>query len=51
MKNTKDFYNKTASEWADKWYGDESLIPYIKEIFNYLPKKPRILDLCCGAGY
>ncbi|MGG7058792.1 class I SAM-dependent methyltransferase [Clostridium tertium] len=51
MKNTKDFYNKTASEWADKWYDDESLIPYIKEFFNYLPKKPRILDLCCGAGY
>lgn len=51
MKNTKDFYNKTASEWADKWYADESLIPYIKEFFNYLPRKPRILDLCCGAGY
>ena len=51
MKNTKDFYNKTALEWAYKWYDDESLIPYIKEFFNYLPKKPSILDLCCGAGY
>ncbi|ERI93361.1 methyltransferase domain protein [Clostridiales bacterium oral taxon 876 str. F0540] len=51
MKGTKDFYNKTAPEWANKWYEDESLLPYLKEFINYLPKKPRILDLCCGAGY
>lgn len=51
MGNTKDFYNKTASEWADKWYEDESLLPYLREFFNYLPKNPRVLDLCCGAGY
>lgn len=51
MRNTKDFYNKTASEWADKWYEDESLLPYLREFFNYLPKNPRVLDLCCGAGY
>lgn len=51
MRKTKDFYNKTASEWADKWYEDESLVPYLKEFFNYLPKNPCVLDLCCGAGY
>jgi len=51
MKNTKDFYNKTAKEWADKWYGDDSMIPYLKEFFTCLPKNPRVLDLCCGAGY
>ncbi len=32
MKNTKDYYNRTASEWADKWYQDESLLPYLKEL-------------------
>lgn len=51
MKNTKDFYNKTAMEWADKWYSDETLFPYLKEFVNYLPQKPCVLDLCCGAGY
>jgi SAM-dependent methyltransferase len=51
MKDTKDFYNKTASEWADKWYEDEALLPYLKEFINYLPQNPRVLDLCCGAGY
>lgn len=51
MKNTKDFYDKTAMEWADKWYGDETLLPYLTEFISYLPQNPRILDLCCGAGY
>lgn len=51
MKDTKDFYNKTASEWANKWYDDESMLPYIKEFITYLPKNPHVLDLCCGAGY
>lgn len=51
MKGTKDFYNRTASEWANKWYDDETLLPYLREFINYLPKNPYILDLCCGAGY
>ncbi len=51
MKNTKDFYNKTAIEWADKWYEDETLLPYLIEFMSYLPQNPSVLDLCCGAGY
>lgn len=51
MKNTKDFYDKTAMEWADKWYDNEMLLPYLKKFMSYLPKNPRVLDLCCGAGY
>lgn len=51
MKGTKAFYNQTAAEWADRWYEDETLLPYLKEFINYLPQNPRILDLCCGTGY
>lgn len=51
MKGIKDFYNKTASEWAKKWYEDESMVPYLMKFINYLPPNPRVLDLCCGAGY
>ena len=51
MKNTKDYYNKTAKEMADKWYEDEYLLPYLKEFLEYLPANPRMLDLCCGCGY
>lgn len=51
MKNTKDFYNKTAVEWADEWYENDTMLPYLIEFFNYLPQNPKVLDLCCGAGY
>jgi hypothetical protein len=51
MRNTKDFYNKTAGEWADKWYEDEALLPYLKEFISFLSQNPNVLDLCCGAGY
>ncbi|MEF9934942.1 MAG: class I SAM-dependent methyltransferase [Clostridium sp.] len=51
MKGVQDFYNETAPDWADKWYEDTSLIPYLKEFFSFLPNNPRVLDLCCGAGY
>lgn len=49
-KNTKDFYNKTAGEWADKGYQDESLLPYLTYFMKQLPEHPRVLDLCCGTG-
>lgn len=50
MKNLIDFYNDSAQLWAE-WYDNETLLPYLKKFLTYLPKKPRILDLCCGAGY
>lgn len=49
-KNTKEFYNKTAGEWADKGYQDESLLPYLAYFMKQLPEHPRVLDLCCGTG-
>ena len=51
MKNTRDFFNKTANEWADKWYQDESMLPCFKEFISKFSKAPKILDLCCGTGY
>ncbi|MBN2853324.1 MAG: class I SAM-dependent methyltransferase [Clostridia bacterium] len=51
MKNTKDYYNKTAEEWAKEWYENETMLPCLKVFMSMLKKNPRILDLCCGAGY
>lgn len=51
MKNTKDFYNITAQQWADKWYDDESMLPCLRDFISLLPLNPHVLDLCCGAGY
>ena len=42
MKNTKEYYDKTAKEMADKWYEDEYLLPYLKEFIEYLPEHPRV---------
>ena len=38
--------------WADNWYGNETLLPYLKKFLNFINKdNPKILDLGCGAGY
>lgn len=51
MKNTIDFYDDTAQEWADRWYKIETFLPYLKQFLAYLPKEPKIVELCCGTGY
>ena len=30
IKGVKDFYDKTARDWADKWYSDETMLPLLK---------------------
>ncbi len=51
MKTLIDYYDDFAKSWADKWYPDESVLPYLKQFAKHLPKNARVLDLCCGAGY
>lgn len=51
MKGIKEFYDRTAADWADKWYEDAGMLPLLKGFMEYLPENPRVLDLCCGAGY
>ncbi|MGN1249014.1 MAG: class I SAM-dependent methyltransferase [Candidatus Spyradocola sp.] len=51
MKTTRDFYDKTAQQWWDRCAGDERLLPCLHRVLEGLPERPRVLDLCCGAGY
>lgn len=51
MKTLIDYYDDFAEDWANRWYKNEEVLPYLKEFLKYLPKSPRVLDLCCGAGY
>lgn len=51
MKTLIDYYNDYAEKWAKDWYSNETLLPYLKEYIEFLPKNARVLDLCCGAGY
>lgn len=51
MKSLIDYYDDNAELWANNWYDNNELLPYLKRFLTYLPKSPRVLDLCCGAGY
>lgn len=52
MKGCIDFYNDSAEMWANNWYNNDTLLPFLNKLLKYLNKDtPRILDLCCGAGY
>lgn len=51
MRSLIDYYDDYAEMWAEKWYSDESLLPYLKQFVEMLPKNANVLDLCCGAGY
>ncbi len=49
-KGVRDFYNKTAREWADKFYADGENEPTLRAFMSGLPQGARVLDLCCGVG-
>lgn len=49
-KGVREFYNKTARQWADKFYADANNLP-LTDFMSKLPSGSRVLDLCCGAGY
>ena len=51
MKSLIDYYDDYAEMWAERWYADEKLLPYLKHFVTLLPNNARVLDLCCGAGY
>ncbi|WP_278286150.1 hypothetical protein [Vallitalea okinawensis] len=44
MKGIMEFYDKTCSEWASRFYKDESIFPCLENFINRFPQKPRILD-------
>ena len=51
METLIDYYDDFAQEWAERWYENESLKPYLHKFLSYLPQNPNVLDLCCGCGY
>ena len=51
MRGIREYYDKTAAEWAENGYSDESYLICQQEFLSMLPPGGRVLDLCCGAGY
>ncbi|MDY7108247.1 MAG: class I SAM-dependent methyltransferase [Planctomycetota bacterium] len=45
------YYDLTAESRAEQWYGNEILMPTIRQFIAFLPRRPRVLDLGCGCGY
>ena len=48
---TMEYYDSTATEWAERGYARGAELECLRDFLNMLPKGARILDLCCGAGY
>lgn len=51
MLGTREYYDKTAAQWAEEGYAEDARLPYLTEFLALLPPGGRVLDLCCGAGY
>ncbi|MDE6840755.1 MAG: methyltransferase domain-containing protein [Oscillospiraceae bacterium] len=51
MRGVREYYDKTAAEWAENGYKDGADLPCLDEFLSLLPPGGRVLDLCCGAGY
>lgn len=55
MKNVTDYYNKTATGWSEEWLKEKKQSAILEKFYNCYTqvgtKRPKILDLGCGAGY
>ncbi|MBD5453165.1 MAG: class I SAM-dependent methyltransferase, partial [Lachnospiraceae bacterium] len=51
MFGTMEYYDKMATEWAERGYAQEAEVECLRDFLSMLPEGARVLDLCCGAGY
>ena len=50
-KRIIDYYNDTAEQWAEEWYKDSTMLPFLMECKKILGSKTDVLDLGCNSGY
>ena len=51
MKGIKEFYDDTVEMWADDWYENTTMLPFLNKVKDYLGEKNKVLDLGCNCGY
>lgn len=51
MPGTREYYDKSAAEWAERGYARDAELECLKDFLDMIPGGARVLDLCCGAGY
>ena len=50
-KGIKEYYDDTVLSWADEWYENNSMLPFLKSCRKYLKPNAKVLDLGCNCGY
>ena len=51
VKGIKEFYDDTVSMWADEWYENEEMLPFLLSVKDVLGENKKVLDLGCNCGY
>ena len=51
VKGIKDFYDDTVNMWADDWYQNTTMMPFLLKVKETLKDKTKVLDLGCNCGY
>ena len=51
IKGIKEFYDDTVDMWADEWYENLTMLPFLKKIREMLSENAKVLDLGCNCGY
>ena len=51
VKGIKDYYDDTSSTWANVWYENDTMLPFLESCKELVGDNARVLDLGCNAGY
>ena len=51
LQGVKEFYDDSSKMWADEWYENLTMMPFLKKVKETLPKNAKVLDLGCNCGY
>ena len=50
-KGIKEYYDDTFIYWADEWYKNTTMMPFLESCKQYLKQNAKVLDLGCNCGY
>ena len=51
VKGIKEFYDDTVDMWADEWYENLTMLPFLEKVKGVLGEGAKVLDLGCNCGY
>lgn len=51
IKGVRDFYDDTVQMWANDWYDNTTMFPFLKCVRELLFEQASVLDLGCNCGY